>query len=519
MAANVRTERATPGRTIRGLFLPASWGTLTQRVFAAEFEQQTGIRVEIDLVGREAIHDRMGTLFAAQDASYDLFNIDYNWLPEFAEGGHLIDLEQLLTDGDFLPSALAVAAYKGVCYGLPQTVHPHLLWYRRDLFAAAGLPPPATMDAWLAATRHFHGRAIDGQRVYGWAAQAVQGYGNVHTWLSFLYSFGADAFTDISSLEPALNTPAALAATEMWAEMMRYTPPGINDYNYNDVVAAASGIVVTCLHGSWGAFVVDEPSLSRTVGQWDFVKVPRAEASVPHLTEWLLAVSRYSRHPDEAIAFIRYLQSPENDVRQTLLGAGDPVRAGSYADLRLQHVAVEGHPDLRRFRRHTQVLEAMQTAKPRPIFAQEEQWRIGSCSPSPTMGRASRRIAGPGSACTRCASGPRSLAARSAWKRPRVAEPPSALHCHLRGETMAETISILIADDHPMFRFGMRARLSAEADLAVVGEAGSGDEALTLVGQLTPKTVRNYVSTVFGKLQVADRAEAIIKARDAGLGG
>lgn len=36
---------------------------------------------------------------------------------------------------------------------------------------------------------------------------------------------------------------------------------------------------------------------------------------------------------------------------------------------------------------------------------------------------------------------------------------------------------------------------------------------------LSPKTVRNYTSNIFAKLQVADRAEAIIRARDAGLGG
>jgi DNA-binding NarL/FixJ family response regulator len=36
---------------------------------------------------------------------------------------------------------------------------------------------------------------------------------------------------------------------------------------------------------------------------------------------------------------------------------------------------------------------------------------------------------------------------------------------------------------------------------------------------LSPKTVRNYISNIFSKLQVADRAQAIIKARDAGLGG
>jgi len=35
---------------------------------------------------------------------------------------------------------------------------------------------------------------------------------------------------------------------------------------------------------------------------------------------------------------------------------------------------------------------------------------------------------------------------------------------------------------------------------------------------LSPKTVRNHISNIFDKLQVADRAQAIIKARDAGLG-
>jgi DNA-binding NarL/FixJ family response regulator len=35
---------------------------------------------------------------------------------------------------------------------------------------------------------------------------------------------------------------------------------------------------------------------------------------------------------------------------------------------------------------------------------------------------------------------------------------------------------------------------------------------------LSPKTIRNHVSNIFSKLQVATRSGAIIKAREAGLG-
>jgi DNA-binding NarL/FixJ family response regulator len=35
---------------------------------------------------------------------------------------------------------------------------------------------------------------------------------------------------------------------------------------------------------------------------------------------------------------------------------------------------------------------------------------------------------------------------------------------------------------------------------------------------LSPKTVRNYVTSIFDKLQLADRSQAIVRAREAGLG-
>jgi DNA-binding NarL/FixJ family response regulator len=50
-------------------------------------------------------------------------------------------------------------------------------------------------------------------------------------------------------------------------------------------------------------------------------------------------------------------------------------------------------------------------------------------------------------------------------------------------------IRILIADDHPVFRFGLRMLLESEHDLEVIGEAGSGEEALAQTEALQPDVV------------------------------
>jgi two-component system, NarL family, nitrate/nitrite response regulator NarL len=50
----------------------------------------------------------------------------------------------------------------------------------------------------------------------------------------------------------------------------------------------------------------------------------------------------------------------------------------------------------------------------------------------------------------------------------------------------AETIRIVIADDHPIFRDGLRRLLDADSRFTVVGEAGDGIEAVAQVAKLRP---------------------------------
>jgi len=52
-----------------------------------------------------------------------------------------------------------------------------------------------------------------------------------------------------------------------------------------------------------------------------------------------------------------------------------------------------------------------------------------------------------------------------------------------------DKISILIVDDHTLFRKGVRKMLEAEEDMAIVGEAATGREALEMVRTLMPDVV------------------------------
>jgi len=50
-------------------------------------------------------------------------------------------------------------------------------------------------------------------------------------------------------------------------------------------------------------------------------------------------------------------------------------------------------------------------------------------------------------------------------------------------------IRVMLVDDHPVVRAGLRGMLSEAADIVVVGEAGSGDEAVVRAPSLAPDVV------------------------------
>ena len=54
---------------------------------------------------------------------------------------------------------------------------------------------------------------------------------------------------------------------------------------------------------------------------------------------------------------------------------------------------------------------------------------------------------------------------------------------------MPEALKLLIADDHPLFRDGLRTLLASAPDAELVGEVTDGEEVVSLVAEAQPNLV------------------------------
>lgn len=87
------------------------------------------------------------------------------------------------------------------------------------------------------------------------------------------------------------------------------------------------------------------------------------------------------------------------------------------------------------------------------------------------------------------------------------------------GASLALRIADLLSGSTTPDRSAFPQLTEREVEILDLIAAGRNNAQIATALYLAPKTVRNNVSTILAKLQATDRAEAIIRARDAGLGG
>ncbi|NND43655.1 MAG: extracellular solute-binding protein [Silicimonas sp.] len=257
-----------------------------------QFEQVIGTHIHQRAFSIDRLRDEALANAARTVSRYDIVALDLPWIGEYAEKDILLPLDEAmdvarLDPADFHTAGWAAAHWGGRPYAVPAQTTPELLFYRRDLFADAGLEPPADTGSLLDAARALH--APQHGR-YGIAWNAARGTALGHTFLMMLADFGQPALNlpeiaggfDTSTLadggyRATLETERGLAAAEFLMELLRYSPPDILSMSWYERVRpyAAGNVAMAYGYTLLAPYFELDPS-SPAAGQTGYLPHPPA---------------------------------------------------------------------------------------------------------------------------------------------------------------------------------------------------------------------------------------------------
>jgi multiple sugar transport system substrate-binding protein len=304
-------------------------------------EPTTKIRVVLDTVSGAATAEHSEMLADAEsgDGQFDIYNLDNEWVPEFAAGHFIRPLpsqpstkvpSQLSTKG-FLGLPLDSGIYDNQLYAAPFTTDAGLLYYRTDLVSRAD----------LAGVSSFGGLAQLARKVMaghpglttGYAGQFASYEGLTVNLLEIIHAAGGKAFRDNGTISDP--TAVAIGLTQLSDAMTSGSagviPAAELGYTESQAVAGfAAGDAV--FMRNWPVYYQQlvtakgkgSSQLARDIGV-----APLPFPSV--LGGQDLAIAQASPHSAAALQVIRYLTSAEAE-RCLFAVAGFPAtRAGAYA--------------------------------------------------------------------------------------------------------------------------------------------------------------------------------------------
>ena len=135
-----------------------SWAPNIAKIVDVWNAQNPDIQIEVNT--STGSNDIVAKLSAAKEAGTlpDLSNTSYENLPNLVVNGIAADITDAMADYEdqIAPAAWDLTTFDGVNYAVPQGTGPMFLYYRTDLFEAAGVEVPTTWDEYAEAARTIH---------------------------------------------------------------------------------------------------------------------------------------------------------------------------------------------------------------------------------------------------------------------------------------------------------------------------------------------------------------------------
>lgn len=285
-----------------------------------EFEEETGLKVELTQLGEDQLSDQYNVKLNASSEDIDVMM--YRPLQEgklFAKNGWLADLTDLVEQNaewdwsDFQSGPVATTTYEDKVMGVPLITESEVLYYRTDLLEESGFSaPPATLEELEEMAAKIK---ADNPDVAGFVARTGRSAA-VTQFSSFLYSFGGDWDADGQA---TLDTPEAQEAYDYYGRLIReYGPSNVStDMSWPEAMAVFTQ--------GQAAFYTDadslyknatDPEKSQVSDVVGFAPFPAGPAgSKPYnVPSWGLAINAGSQNIDNAWKFIEWATSKEQTL-------------------------------------------------------------------------------------------------------------------------------------------------------------------------------------------------------------
>jgi multiple sugar transport system substrate-binding protein len=302
-------------------------------------------------------HAQMVANLQARNGLYDVLNMDVVWTPEFASAGWIVPLNpRSLPLGQFLRPAVDTAEWDGRLWAVPYTSNAGLLYYRADILARAGTPPPRTWSQLAQLARTIAPK----YHMYGYAGQFMLYEGLTVNFAEAVQSAGGGILS-ADGKRVILDSAQARVGLSFLVDGIRagWIPRAALGWDENGASAAFDAGKLLFMRNwplAFGLASRQGPG-NQVVGKVGVVPLPgpngRGSSS---LGGGDLAISAFSRHQRTALQFIRYLTSLTSERQILIKGSLPPVWRQLYDD-----------PPLARQFPYLKVLkQAILAAEPRP---------------------------------------------------------------------------------------------------------------------------------------------------------
>ena len=319
--------RQFEGTTLNAAYFTANYIDAWFRPMAKRFEEESGIKVQMQVLQAGQIRKKQDIMLAGKDSQLDIVMLQMdNRGGKLTAAGHLEDLQPYLDDPTLTPADYDYPGdWLGGCLNTERVItgqplnnivwsaQAQLLHIRKDLFEQHNVKVPTTLaeleDAAKKLTIDEDGDGTP--EVYGFLSR---GHGRLTTasFATYLFNHGGSWFTrlDDGTKVSNLDSKESIDAFEFYGRLIRdYAPKSAlsNKPPQNAALYAAGKAAMLSALNFWHG-LADNPQKSRIAGKSTTILVPAGPGgSFPNVPTTSLAISKYSTKKKAAWLYIAWM--------------------------------------------------------------------------------------------------------------------------------------------------------------------------------------------------------------------